>query len=96
MPLHSLVVHIRATKCPCAAQVLAHHARLQCPAQLRHQREQLAFGRVRKFGVGTGPITRQLYRLRLPHRPVSHRALAFESLLAAPSGNAGSADSAHS
>lgn len=59
-------------------------------------RDQLALGRVRKFGVGTGPITRQLYRLRLPHRPVSQSALAFESLLAAPSGSAGSADGAHS
>lgn len=47
-------------------------------------RDQLALGRVRKLNVDTGPITRQLYRMRLPHRPVSQSALAFEGLLAAP------------
>lgn len=47
-------------------------------------RDQLALGRVRKLNVGTGPIKRQLYRMRLPHRPVSQSALAFEGLLAAP------------
>lgn len=46
-------------------------------------RDQLALGRVRKFNVGTGPISRQLYRMRLPHRPVSQSALVFEGLLAA-------------
>ena len=46
-------------------------------------RDQLALGRVRRHSLGTGLIRRQLYRMRLPHRPVSQSALAFEALLAA-------------
>lgn len=45
-------------------------------------RDQLALGRVRKYNLGTGLIRRQLYRMRLPHRPVSQSALVFEALLA--------------
>lgn len=45
-------------------------------------RDQLALGRVRKFALGGGPYDRQLYRMRLPQRPVSQSALAFEALLA--------------
>lgn len=45
-------------------------------------RDQLALGRVRRYALGGGPYTRQLYRMRLPQRPVSQSALAFEALLA--------------
>lgn len=45
-------------------------------------RDQLALGRVRRFALGGGPYSRQLYRMRLPQRPVSQSALAFEALLA--------------
>ncbi len=49
-------------------------------------RDQLALGRVRRLALEGGaaqraPIRRQLYRLRLPQRPVSTAALAFEALL---------------
>ncbi len=47
-------------------------------------RDALALGRVRRYVPGCGPIRRALYRLRLPHRPVSPSALAFEALLAQP------------
>jgi DNA-binding transcriptional LysR family regulator len=47
-------------------------------------RDALALGRVRRHVPNTGPVQRQLYRLRLPHRPVSPAALAFEALLAMP------------
>lgn len=47
-------------------------------------RDALALGRVRRHVPVSGPIERVLYRLRLPHRPVSPAALAFEALLAAP------------
>ncbi|WP_068637226.1 LysR substrate-binding domain-containing protein [Thauera butanivorans] len=47
-------------------------------------RDALALGRVRRHVPVSGPIERLLYRLRLPHRPVSPAALAFEALLATP------------
>lgn len=47
-------------------------------------RDQLALGRVRRIMPGQGPIRRQLFRMRLPQRPVSHAALAFEALLTEP------------
>lgn len=48
-------------------------------------RDQLALGRVHRILPSKGPILRQLYRMRLPQRPVSHAALAFEALLLEPS-----------
>ncbi|MCK9260926.1 MAG: LysR family transcriptional regulator [Azoarcus sp.] len=45
-------------------------------------RDQLALGRLRMLASGSGPVLRQFYRMRLPHRPVSQSALAFEALLA--------------
>ncbi|MBT0962216.1 LysR substrate-binding domain-containing protein [Denitromonas iodatirespirans] len=45
-------------------------------------RDQLALGRVRKHAIGSQACMRQLYRMRLPRRPVSQPALAFEALLA--------------
>lgn len=47
-------------------------------------RDQLALGRVRRILPSEGPIRRQLYRMRLPQRPISHAALAFEALLNEP------------
>ncbi|MDX5409360.1 MAG: LysR family transcriptional regulator [Thauera sp.] len=47
-------------------------------------RDQLALGRVRRVLPQKGPLLRQLYRMRLPQRPVSHAALAFEALLLEP------------
>lgn len=47
-------------------------------------RDQLALGRVRRLALDRGPIRRDLYRVRLPQRPVSQAALAFEALLAQP------------
>ncbi|MCC5810115.1 MAG: LysR family transcriptional regulator [Ectothiorhodospiraceae bacterium] len=44
--------------------------------------DQLALGRVRIVPLSNDPILRKLYRVRLPHRPTSHAALAFEALLA--------------
>lgn len=46
-------------------------------------RDQLALGRVQQIPVEHGVVQRELYRMRLPHRPISHAALAFEALLAA-------------
>jgi DNA-binding transcriptional LysR family regulator len=46
--------------------------------------DQLALGRVRRILPQRGPLLRQLYRMRLPQRPVSHAALAFEALLLEP------------
>ena len=45
-------------------------------------RDQLRLGRIRQVDLGTAPIRRQLYRIRLPHRMVSQVAIAFEALLA--------------
>lgn len=44
-------------------------------------RDQLALRRVKRFALGTGKMERPLYRLRLPHRPLSNAALAFEAML---------------
>ncbi|WP_334118890.1 LysR substrate-binding domain-containing protein [Limnobacter sp.] len=46
-------------------------------------RDQLALRRVRRFALGSGKMERPLFRLRLPHRPLSNAALAFEALLGA-------------
>jgi DNA-binding transcriptional LysR family regulator len=46
-------------------------------------RDQLALGRVRELRFESGPIRRQLHRVRLPQRPVSQAALAFEAMIAA-------------
>ncbi|MCC5859345.1 MAG: LysR family transcriptional regulator [Ectothiorhodospiraceae bacterium] len=43
---------------------------------------QLELGRIQLVPLGDGPIRRQLYRLRLPHRPISNAALAFEAIVA--------------
>jgi DNA-binding transcriptional LysR family regulator len=45
-------------------------------------RDQLSLGRLRMLVSGSAPVLRQFYRMRLPHRPVSQSALAFEALLA--------------
>ncbi|RLK50926.1 DNA-binding transcriptional LysR family regulator [Alkalispirillum mobile] len=45
-------------------------------------RDQLEFGRVQTVQLTPDPIRRQLYRVRLPHRVISHAALAFEALIA--------------
>lgn len=44
--------------------------------------DQLTLGRVHAIDVGLGPIRRQLYRLRLPERPTSQAAVAFEARIA--------------
>ena len=46
-------------------------------------RDQLALRRVKRFALGSGKMERPLFRLRLPHRPLSNVALAFEALLGA-------------
>lgn len=46
-------------------------------------RDQLALRRVKRFALGSGKMERPLYRLRLPHRPLSNAALALEALLGA-------------
>ena len=46
-------------------------------------RDQLALRRVKRFALGSGIMERPLFRLRLPHRPLSNAALAFEALLGA-------------
>jgi len=46
-------------------------------------RDQLALRRVKRFALGSGKMERLLFRLRLPHRPLSNAALAFEALLGA-------------
>lgn len=45
-------------------------------------RDQLALGRVRAIATDLGVIERSLFRVRLPQRPLSHAAVAFEALLA--------------
>lgn len=52
-------------------------------------RDQLELGRVRRILPQEAPLQRQLYRMRLPQRPVSHAALAFEALLLEPAPRAG-------
>ncbi|MFN4044004.1 LysR substrate-binding domain-containing protein [Limnobacter sp.] len=47
-------------------------------------RDQLALRRVKRFALGSEKMERPLFRLRLPHRPLSNAALAFEALLGAP------------
>lgn len=47
-------------------------------------RDQLALRRVKRFALGSGKMERPFFRLRLPHRPLSNAALAFEALLGAP------------
>lgn len=44
-------------------------------------RDQLALGRVKSFKLDGQKHHRPLYRLRLPRRPISNAALAFEALL---------------
>lgn len=46
-------------------------------------RDQLALRRVKRFALGSGKMERPLFRLRLPHRPLSNAALAFEAVLGA-------------
>ena len=46
-------------------------------------RDQLTLGRVRQLPPGAAPFQRQLSRMRLPHRPVSPAALAFEAVISA-------------
>ena len=45
-------------------------------------RDQLALGRIRRLHPGGAAIQRTLYRIRLPERPISPAALAFEALIA--------------
>ena len=45
-------------------------------------RDQLALGRIRRLHLGGAAIQRTLYRIRLPERPISPAALAFEALIA--------------
>ncbi|MBS0512679.1 MAG: LysR family transcriptional regulator [Proteobacteria bacterium] len=52
-------------------------------------RDPLALGRLCSHVPASGRVQRQLYRLRLPHRPVSPAALAFEAMLATPEHVAG-------
>jgi DNA-binding transcriptional LysR family regulator len=44
--------------------------------------DQLALGKVVELKLAGGDLTRELYRLRLPRRPISQVALAFEALIA--------------
>lgn len=44
--------------------------------------DQLALGKVVELKLLSGELTRELYRLRLPRRPISQAALAFEALIA--------------
>lgn len=44
-------------------------------------RDQLALGRIRRLNPACGNIQRTLYRMRLPERPISSAALAFEALI---------------
>ncbi|HEX5485072.1 MAG TPA: LysR family transcriptional regulator, partial [Limnobacter sp.] len=44
-------------------------------------RDQIALGRVQRISLPIGQMKRTLYRLRLPLRPVSAAALAFEGML---------------
>jgi DNA-binding transcriptional LysR family regulator len=43
--------------------------------------DAIALGRVQSIEIAEGEILRDLYRLRLPRRPVSQGALAFEALI---------------
>ncbi|GAA5172535.1 LysR family transcriptional regulator [Viridibacterium curvum] len=43
--------------------------------------DQLALGKVTALSLTTGELSRELYRLRLPRRPISQAALAFEALI---------------
>ncbi|MEC5385631.1 LysR family transcriptional regulator [Uliginosibacterium sp. H3] len=44
--------------------------------------DQIALGKVAELKLASGELTRELYRLRLPRRPISQAALAFEALIA--------------
>ncbi|HEX5125878.1 MAG TPA: LysR family transcriptional regulator [Rhodocyclaceae bacterium] len=44
--------------------------------------DQIELGRVAALKLESGAITRKLFRLRLPRRPVSQAAIAFEALIA--------------
>jgi DNA-binding transcriptional LysR family regulator len=44
--------------------------------------DQLALGKITELRLSSGDLTRELYRLRLPRRPISQAALAFEALIA--------------
>jgi DNA-binding transcriptional LysR family regulator len=44
--------------------------------------DQIALGKVSELKLSSGDLTRELYRLRLPRRPISQAALAFEALIA--------------
>jgi DNA-binding transcriptional LysR family regulator len=43
--------------------------------------DQLALGKVRALSLEGGELSRELYRLRLPRRPISQAALAFEAMI---------------
>lgn len=43
--------------------------------------DQLVLGKVIALSLASGEMSRELYRLRLPRRPVSQAALAFEALI---------------
>lgn len=43
--------------------------------------DQLALGKVTALSLASGELSRELYRLRLPRRPISQAALAFEALI---------------
>lgn len=44
--------------------------------------DQLALGKIVELKLASGELARELYRLRLPRRPISQAALAFEALIA--------------
>ncbi|MET5012352.1 LysR substrate-binding domain-containing protein, partial [Burkholderia pseudomallei] len=44
--------------------------------------DQIALGKVATLTLPGVQLTRQLYRLRLPRRPLSPAALAFEAMIA--------------
>jgi DNA-binding transcriptional LysR family regulator len=44
--------------------------------------DQIALGKVAELKLSSGELARELYRLRLPRRPISQAALAFEALIA--------------
>lgn len=52
-------------------------------------RDQIALGRVQRISLPIGQMKRMLYRLRLPLRPISAAALAFEGMLGAQGQHAG-------
>lgn len=43
--------------------------------------DAIALGRIQAVDIAEGEVMRELYRLRLPRRPVSQGALAFEALI---------------